>query len=379
MTAPQTAAYKFGMLSGALKNAGDFLIVQRSEELLKSVYPNAEFHVYNRCKNLDGYLYELNKMDALILCGGPLYISRLYPDGFPVSDLDRLQAPLFALGMGWFGRDGTAKTVYRYRLEDTTIRLLKRIEQDTGTLGCRDWYSVNVLRNNGVWSGKMTGCPAWYHPEFLTQQDFSNGSPGQIHKICISDPANTDSLEQMVALAAYLRQLFPKAEIKAVFHRGLKADTYTEKNVAHLTAQAAAACEKLGLECLDISYGYTGFSVYDHCDLQIGYRVHAHIYNLSRRNLSILIEEDGRGAGVNHALGLERITAYDFGLRTSTGEDRVSATIEKTENTGLLQWVDDYLNNLYQTDFLQIRNAFRLMQGYYKQMEQHLAGLSAYI
>ena len=44
--------------------------------------------------------------------------------------------------------------------------------------------------------------------------------------------------------------------------------------------------------------------------MHVGYRVHAHIYNLSRRGTSILIEEDARGAGVNDALNLRHICAF---------------------------------------------------------------------
>lgn len=380
MAEVKTAKLKLGMLSGALKNAGDFLIVKRSEELVRQIYPDAELSFFNRCQSLEGYLYEINKMDALIFCGGPMYIPNLYPQGMPlVSDLNRIQVPLFALGLGWFGGSSRNQDVYRYRFDDPTLSLFHRIERDTHTLGCRDWYSVNILRNNGIWSGKMTGCPAWYDLEYISQEDFRNAGPRKMKKICISDPAYAGSLKWMTDLAAYVRQLFPSAEVRAVFHRGLKADAYTEKQTAQLVQQAAEECRKMGVECLDISYGCGGFSVYDDCDLHIGFRVHAHIYNLSRRNASILIEEDGRGAGVNQALGLEHITGYDFKLKSDVSADRAKIAIGKTENTYLLQQVDDYINNLCQTDFLQVRNAFRLMKGYYQQMKQYVEELCRYV
>ena len=38
---------KIALLHGALINSGDFLIAQRSKELLKYVYPDAIIHVCN--------------------------------------------------------------------------------------------------------------------------------------------------------------------------------------------------------------------------------------------------------------------------------------------------------------------------------------------
>lgn len=380
MAAEKTAKLKIGVLSGAVKNAGDFLIVKRGGELLRQAYPDAELSFFNRNQSLEGYLYELNKMDALVFCGGPMYMPSLYPQGLPlVSDLSRIQVPLFALGLGWFGSSGGCRDVYQYRFDAPTLGLFQRIERDTHTLGCRDWLSVNVLRNNGIFTGKMTGCPAWYDLAYVGSESFRSENPQKIKTVCISDPSDPAYLGLMVSLAAYARRVFPSAQVRAVFHRGLQADAYTGKQAAQMVQQAAGECRQMGVECMDISYGHDGFSAYDGCGLHIGFRVHAHIYNLSRRNLSVLIEEDGRGAGVNRALGLEGITAYEFALKSDLHADRARIAIGKTENTYLLQMVDDYLNNLFQDDFLQVRNAFRLMQGYYQQMKHHIEGLCKYI
>ncbi len=376
----KTANLKFAMMSGALKNAGDFLIVKRSEGLIRHVYPDAELHFYNRCKSIEDDLEEINQMDAMIFCGGPAYIPQLYPQAFPlVSDLNRIRIPMFALGLGWFGSSSANKAVYNYRFSASTKQLLHRIESDTKLLGCRDWYSVSVMRSQGIWSGRMTGCPAWYHLDFVDQQDFGKTDPRRVKKVCISDPADPGYLQQLTDVTAYLRQVFPAAEVKVVFHRGITQDAYTSSQASQRICQAVSACTQLGAECIDISYGQDGFDVYDDCDLHIGFRVHAHIYNLSRRNCSVLIEEDGRGAGVNQALGLCPITAYDYAVKTWPDGEHMISTVGKSENAYLLQLLDDHLNNLYQADFLQIRHAFRLMQAYYRQMEQHVESLRSCI
>ena len=380
MKIEHTEHLKFAMMSGALKNAGDFLIVKRCEELIKYIYPNAELHFYMRNTSLEPYLEEINQMNAMIFCGGPAYIPQLYPQGFPlVADLDYIKIPMFALGLGWFGSSAANKAVYNYQFTDTTIELLKRIESDTKVLGCRDWYSVNVLRNNGIWSGKMTGCPAWYNLEFVNQDQFTSANPYAVKKVCISDPADEGNLEKLLDIVAYVKQLFPKAELKVVFHRGVKADAYTSVQKEQMIQNAVSECIGMGAECVDISYGENGFSIYDDCDLHIGFRVHAHIYNLSRRNISILIEEDGRGTGINKALGLECIAAFDYGIKPNCDGERMIGTLGKIPNKYLLQMVDDYINNLYQTDFLQIKNAYGLMQKYFEIMKKHVESLSEYL
>lgn len=81
--------------------------------------------------------------------------------------------------------------------------------------------------------------------------------------------------------------------------------------VGNVNVKLRRELEDMRIEIHNIAYGCEGFRNYDECDLHIGYRVHAHIYNLSRRKRSILIEEDVRGAGVNHALGLWHLRAYE--------------------------------------------------------------------
>ena len=89
---------KFSILSGAYVNAGDFLIVDRTIQLLKNVYPDCEIIIYERRKNLENDLKEINKSDALILAGGPAYLPNVYPETIPlVDDLDRITTKIVAI------------------------------------------------------------------------------------------------------------------------------------------------------------------------------------------------------------------------------------------------------------------------------------------
>ena len=133
--------------------------------------------------------------------------------------------------------------------------------------------------------------------------------------------------------------------------------------------------DKLGVKTVDISGSAKAFSVYDDCDLHIGYRVHAHIYNLSQRNISLLIEEDGRGAGVNQALGLNSIKAYkernQFNTQLIT---KFNNFIERNRenNQYLIENIDDEFNMLFNNQFMQYEIAFSIMQRYYEVMEKYI-------
>ena len=61
---------KISLLSGAYKNAGDFLIVSRCKELLLNIFPEAIITEYERKNKLDRFLSDINRTDVLILGGG---------------------------------------------------------------------------------------------------------------------------------------------------------------------------------------------------------------------------------------------------------------------------------------------------------------------
>ena len=366
---------KIALLSGAIKNSGDFLIVKRSKELIKYVYPNCEIIEFNRNKTLSNELKSFNKCDIAIFAGGPGYLPNLYPDVIPlVSDLDLLKPKLFSLGMGWYGSDSSNDSIYNYKFSEQTIRLLKRIEKDSKILGCRDWISVKILKNNGFKNVIMTGCPAWYN---INENMKDIRWKEKIKKICISDPADMRNIKQAYELVSFIKQKYPDAEIKFMFHRGYKQDLNTTNEISEKLNRLKEYMEGIGIICVDMSYGADKFKEYDKCDLHVGYRVHAHIYNLSIKNRSILIEEDGRGAGVNEALGLQSIKSYqiDIGKKSLLFKKKK----EINRNKFLMKILDDYLFQLENSNFLQIKNAIKNMENYYKYMINHIKSIKEVI
>ena len=111
------------------------------------------------------------------------------------------------------------------------------------------------------------------------------------------------------------------------------------------------------------------FKIYDDAYLHIGFRVHAHIYNLSQRKRTILIEEDDRGAGVNEALGLPSLLAYNDELQIADiNLRRVVNKLKAKTNDNLLEQLYVYIDMIENNGDIYYENAFRLMESYYKIM-----------
>ena len=221
----------------------------------------------------------------------------------------------------------------------------------------------------------MTGCPAWYDLNFINQIRINESVHLSFDKICVSDPAKTQNLRQALSLVRYLRDRYKDAKLYYIFHRGV-----VENQELDFFRQQL---EQMEVVISNIEGSKEGFSIYDDCDLHIGYRVHAHIYNLSRRNISVLIEEDGRGAGVNHALGLERIKAYKDNYHRIVGNSikhrlqrKVQNKIWGIGNYECNQWVlkeiDDYLTKLSETEYKIFQSAYEIMKTSYLCMENYL-------
>ena len=226
-----------------------------------------------------------------------------------------------------------------------------------------------MLKGKGL-NASMHGCPAWYDLEYIDKIKLKQ--IGDISKICISDPADVKNSRVAVSVIEYLRRKYPNAEIKYILHRGAwkKSDgAYGERRRKGIES----VLKSEGIEWIDISGGYKGFEVYDLCDLHVGFRVHAHIYNLSHRNRSILIEEDGRGAGVNQALGLGSIHAYDNRRCYKDGVvGKVINRIFPMVNRYVVEELENQINHIEYTDGLEYEQAFLRMKFYYSRMKNHI-------
>ena len=160
---------KIGILSGANKNAGDFLIEKRSIDLIRSNYPDAQVVAFKRWLPLDDEIERLNQCDFIVFAGGPALQPSVYPNEIPlVDDLNAIKPPIYSLGLGWYGKY-TDNLYTLYKFTEKTRQLIDRLAQDA-PVSCRDWYTVRALQENGYSNCVMTGCPAWYCLDILEKQ-----------------------------------------------------------------------------------------------------------------------------------------------------------------------------------------------------------------
>lgn len=353
---------KIALMSGAYVNAGDFLIEKRSRLLLERFLDGADLHILKRNLRYDDKIDELNDYDLIIFGGGPGYQRNIYPQSIPfISDFGMLYTPVVLLGWGWKGRNLTGKHLYKLSFTEETKAFLKFIELGDAPFGCRDWYTMRFLKNQGFNHTVMTGCPAWYDLNYIEHLKINHiwKSENTSPFICISDPAYELNIPVMKFLVMHLRKKYPDATIQMVFHRGL------EKREALLQQDFL---EKYNVTYVDISGSSEGFNKYNACHLHIGFRVHAHIYNLSRGNISVLLNEDARGAGVNDALGIQNICLKPY--------DRIfHRKVNFKEIDMIMKTVDDYLQYISDTDCLQYKNACTNIYFYYLVMQNFIKNL----
>ena len=351
---------KVALFQGASNNAGDYLIVDRTKKLLKHFYPECEISEYYRNESLEPYVEDINKNDIGIFAGGPAYFDGFYPTLAPiVSNLRTIKIPLMFVGAGWFGDSSNPMILYSDKFGYQQKKLLTRVVKDSRILGCRDVFSTHVLRNNGYDSALMTGCPAWYDLDKLDEIIYSGTPLKKAKKICISDCGNREYLGQVAQILILARDYF-----------GYEPDIYF---VNHKTMDGSfeeimrKELPDLNIKFVDISGKLDGFSVYDDCDVHIGFRVHAHIYNLSKRKISILIEEDSRGAGVNDALGLSHICVTTLTVKNDN--------LVRIVNKNLYNQVKDSLLDMENYDCSQMSFAYQKMRYYFENMKNHLLSI----
>jgi len=371
---------KYIILTGALKNVGDFLIADRAKKLIEYHKPNAELIEISRYDKLDDKIDVINSANAVILAGGPGYSYNMYPNIFNLTeDLSKIKVPIICMGMGWYGAPGDDASVYNYKYSNKSMELLKRSSNDY-YLGCRDYFTERTLQNRELHNTLMTGCVAWYDMNYINK-DYKIDT--NVKSVVFSNPASPQNINQSVEILKLIKSKYNDCKLYCAFHRGIDIDKFTSKNEANAMITLKSNAENLGFEILDLSYDLDKMSIYDECDLHIGYRVHAHIYCMSHFRKSILIEEDGRGRGANNGMGLYGISAR---LRTNLFSDALDNMIQNTllakvvnklgittkNNKYAIKNLSNYIDELKKNNYLNMENAFIGIKNTYKNMERFL-------
>lgn len=306
---------KILVVTRPVDNAGDWLITERLVELTRQVaegaFGKADVEFCSATREMPVGFY--NSFDAVVAGGGPIADDRLLsPSAFHLmSVLEDVEVPVSLIGIGWYGRTPKAADVYGAPLFSEQVR--SKLSQITlrGGITSRGCVTQAVMRRNGVASA-MTGCPVWYADGFEPVR-LRRPGPGGPRRIAVSNAGITKDpelhgpvAEQTIALLELLGSRFPRSELLFTFNGGINT-----RYSGPCNREIARWLDDHGIEYRDISGGAGGFALYEGCDMHVGYRLHTHLYCVSRGIPSILIEEDARGADANLTLGTPGPRAYD--------------------------------------------------------------------
>ncbi|UOR11317.1 polysaccharide pyruvyl transferase family protein [Halobacillus amylolyticus] len=369
----------FIALTGAKKNVGDFLITDRAIALLRNIAPEYEFIIKPHWEKLDD-IELVNNSEGVIILGGPGFQMNMYPDVYKlVKDLKNIKVPIHTLGVGWKGVPGDKTTEKLYQFTSSAKQMLDKMNDTFAGMSCRDHQTERTLRNNGYKNVTMTGCPVWYDLDSIGKEFVA---PKEIKRIVYTPAQDEAFSDQSIEVLKFLKNRYSASDIIVSFHRGIgEVDQYTPENDARNTAKLEDAAKKMGLQVADVSFDATKLSFYDECDLHIGYRVHAHIYFLSKRLPSILLHEDGRGNGVSEALNSPGIDAYRpseiyseiFGkfnknARLLSLYNRLALKVNKNITADL----NDLITELEDTNYNRFKGISKYIDQHYKVMEKFI-------
>jgi hypothetical protein len=277
------------LLHRALKNAGDFLIFRRAKALIDQFHPDVTTKIGRAWLPVEDQFSksDLSNCRAIIVCGGPGYQNDLHIDLYPHLNHQMQAAPVILLALGSYLFPGTEPQIEAFRFNDRTVEFLRRTGTDRVPLSARDALTAEILRRNGLGQVFMTGDPAWYDLEAI---DRPMPIAEDIRSLAFTPPANPLFDEQAGEFMRLLTVHYPVARKSVVFHRGTQ-------RAFHVLAR------RLGWRVEEISGSADGFTAYDAVDVHVGYRLHAHLYSLSRAIPSYLLAEDSRGIGALRTLG----------------------------------------------------------------------------
>lgn len=282
-------------ICGAYRNAGDHLIGMRARALLRE-YVDQDIITIDRKSVTDETYATFNQARAVMLCGGPAYQREIYPKVYPI-ERERITVPLIPIGLGF--KAGVNKPASKFKFAPEAQSFVTGLHEKIDYSSARDPLTVEALNANGVKNVAMTGCPAWYA---LGRLDMPYRFEADPKSITLSMPAIMQP--GVWELLEWLTIRFPKARRTVSFHHGVLPNTTPAgRKTGMQFAKFAAKAMAKGWKVMGLANSLPRMqTLYDATDLHIGYRVHAHLYCLSRRTPSILINEDIRGVGQAKAL-----------------------------------------------------------------------------
>ncbi len=300
--------WSFTLVSGALKNVGDFLIVKKATEAVERFLQPDSYITLKRTEDFGPHIDKINETNAIIICGGPGYKKWFYPAVYPfLKYLAKIRIPIIPFALGWSGLPRYLPDRFVFAQESKSV--IHHIHKRTPYSSVRDEITREILIRHGVQNVINTGCPTLFDIDKM-RGNASFRIPAEITSFGVSMAQNPALHTQNVNLLKQLKGCFPKARRVAFFHRGVGADEYTTPQEGRQLQLLAKRVSALDYEIVDLAYDAGRLSIYNEMDFHVGYRVHAHAYCISQRIPSFLLWEDGRGQGMSSNLGLPGVPAF---------------------------------------------------------------------
>lgn len=342
------------LLSGQIKNIGDFLITDRSRRLFEE-FVDKEIVILDRTKKLDEHLDVINKSRFVVMSGGPAYADNIYDGIYPlVDDLSKIKVPIIPFGLGWCGRPSGNPLAFSFNKKSQEF--LDQTHSKINNSSCRCLTTEKVLNNNGFKNVVMTGCPVWYDLRSIGKSFPKNND---IKHIVFTTAADPKLIGQTVKLIKLISRQFPTAKITMTYHRGILPDKHTtiRATIGYLLMALGSKLVNSRIKIRDVAYDLKKLNFYDDCDFHIGYRVHAHLYFLSKRLPSILINEDGRGKGMVETMNLP---------------------VFNIEDKNLIQKINTVLSNYKKSDFSDFERIEKFIDSHFEVMKGFLNNLNKF-
>jgi Polysaccharide pyruvyl transferase len=371
----------YTVLSGAKKNAGDFLITERAEAVLRHLRPDRELVRLPGWEPLEPHLAQVNGSKAVIILGGPGLQRELYPRVYKLTkDLDQIRVPIILMGSGWKAFPGDETSQQQFEFSHSSIKALRKMSAGAKYLSCRDSTSARMLQRAGVQNALMTGCPVWYDIPSL-------GKPMRLPqevRYLIFTPAQMSFYQRpSLDVARAVADVFPNARLVCSFHRGIaQRDQFMTEDERQNNVAIAGQVREMGYEVVDVSGSANADEEYERCDLHVGFRLHAHLCSLSKRVPSLLLHEDGRGIGASHTLNVRGFDAFE---RTLTGtipsRNRYLRSVLDRKLRGLRadaacgERVRDYLRHLVDTRFASYAGVGNVIDAHFPIMQRFAESL----
>lgn len=314
------------------RNVGDRLIEMRLKDILSREKGDSECLTFFREEPLDDKLDAINASRAILMPGFPIRDTPMYPRTYRLAaDLARIRVPLIPVGANWNTYPGDAQSRRDTHYSEETTAFLMRVAGQVEQVSCREPFVAEILQRHGVRNTVLTGDPAMF---CLSKLGSPMRLPVRVGRLVFSPPLSPFYAEQAERVLAMLAAAFPAAERYCAFHL-LDADTSTtgrSENSAAMSPEIAAKNRRirarageLGYTVVNLAGRVDGLSLYDGCDLHVGYECHAHLYFLSVRLPSVLIAEDARGVGFNQLIGIGGFNGFARG-QTAGGPPRKTHT-----------------------------------------------------